>query len=218
MRLSAAGAVLRLLLAATAGLAEAGPRTDAGAIAFVSDRETTVADAPINEIYLLNPQTRQVHRLTHDLPGVERWPTISPDGRALAWVRWVVDEAGSPRPDLAEIYRCDLRSRAGTPSCHNPRKVIGPVFDNVITWTADSRSILYSGSVNADGDADIYTVDVHSRRTTNLTHEAVVDGTLVQNNQPTVAPNGRSFVYSRSGGPTAPTCTAAASTAPIRRS
>ena len=100
----------------------------------------------------------------------------------------------------------DLPLRPAIPSrawsCRNPRKVIGPVFPNAITWTADSRAILYSGPANADFDADIYTVDVHSRHTKNLTHEPVIDGTLVQNSQPTVSPNGRYFVYSRGGGST----------------
>ena len=81
----------------------------------------------------------------------------------------VVDEAEAPGQDQTAIYRCDLRSRAGAWSCHNARKVIGPVFPNAITWTADSRAILYSGPANADFDADIYTVDVRSRHTTNLT-------------------------------------------------
>jgi len=173
---------------------------------------------PPDEIYLIDPQTRRVHRLTYDLPGVERWPTISPDGRFLAWVRGGDRRSRGPSPDLTEIYRCDLRSRARSWSCRNPRKVIGPVFENAITWTADSRAILYSGPVNADSDADIYEVNMRSRRTTNLTEQAVVDGTLVQNSQPTVSPNGRYFVYSRAAAPAAPACTAATSTAATRSS
>ena len=80
------------------------PRPDAGVIAYVSDRDTP-ADATefIDEIYLLDPQTRAVQRLTYDVPGVERWPTIAPDGRSLAWVRFVFDDSG-PRQDLERDF------------------------------------------------------------------------------------------------------------------
>jgi Tol biopolymer transport system component len=203
-RLCAAGAVLGLIMAALTTTAEASRGQWESAIAFVSDRDSASAGAVIDEIYLLDPRTGEIQRVTYDLPGVERWPTISPDGRSLAWVRWPV-EAGVPRPDLSEIYRCDLRFRAGSWSCLDTRKVVGPVFENAIAWTPDSRTILYSGPVTADFDADvdIYSVDVRSDRTRNLTREAVADGTIVQSSQPTVSPDGRHFVYSRgSTGPT----------------
>ena len=98
-RLCAASAALGLILAAHTVPAQAQPRQDAGAIAFVSDLDST-AQAVTDEIYLIDPTTRRVHRLTDDLPGVERWPTVSPDGRSLAWVRVVTDGAGVPRPDV----------------------------------------------------------------------------------------------------------------------
>lgn len=202
MKRLCAAATLGLVLAVQAGPAQARPHHDAGIIAFVSDRDST-ADAVVDEVYLLDPRTGSVDRATEDLPGFERWPTISPDGRSLAWVRGVLDETGAARPDLVELYRCDLRHRAGAWSCRHPRRVVGPVQENAIAWTPDSRSILYSEPVTADFDADLYAVDVCSGRTQNLTNEAVVDGTGVQNSQPAVAPDGRSFVYSRgAGGPT----------------
>jgi len=200
----AAGAALALIMAAPGSYASADPRHDGAVIAYTSDRDTP-ADATefVDEVYLLDPQTRAVQRMTYDRPGVERWPTVSPDGRSLAWVRFIFDDSG-PRQDLSEIYRCDLRCRAGSWSCHRPRKIVGPVQDNGITWTPDSRTILYSGPITTDDlDADIYAVDVRSRKTTNLTREAVADGIQVQNSQPTVSPDGRFFVYSRgSTGPT----------------
>lgn len=196
-RLWALGAVLVLVLVAPVSPAEARPRQDAGPIAFVSDLATTSADAVVDEIYFLDPQTRHIDRVTYDLPGVERWPTVSPDGRSLAWVRWGIDADGGYRPDLSEIFRCDLRSRGGDWSCRHPRRVVGPVLENAISWTPDSRSLLYSEPLNAEFDADIYAVDVRSHRTRNLTGEAVLDGALVQNSQPTVSPDGRYVVYSR---------------------
>ena len=113
------------------------------------------------------------------------------------------DPTGAPRQDLSEIYRCDLRYRAGAWSCRNSTKVFGPVQENAIAWTADSRRILYSEPLTADLDADLYAVHVRSGRTTNLTREAVVDGTGIQSSQPTVSPDGRHVVYSRGSlGPT----------------
>jgi hypothetical protein len=137
----AAGAALALIIAAPGSYASADPRHDGGVIAYTSDRDTP-ADATefVDEVYLLDPQTRAVQRMTYDRPGVERWPTVSPDGRSLAWVRFIFDDSG-PRQDLSEIYRCDLRYRAGSWSCHRPRKIVGPVQDNGtrVPWKANSN-------------------------------------------------------------------------------
>jgi TolB protein len=202
LRLLAAAVTLGLVLTAQPGPAHAHLRRDAGAIVYVSDRDSTNADDPIDEIYLIDPRARSLDRLTYDLPGVERWPVVSPDGRSLAWVRWGSDAQGY-RPDLSDLYRCNLRFRAGSWSCRNAEKVVGPVQDNAIAWTPDSRKILYSEPIDADGDADIYAVNLRSLRTRNLTREAAADGIGVQNNHPTVSPDGRHFVYSRGApGPT----------------
>ena len=139
--------------------------------------------------------------MTYDLAGVERWPTISPDGPSLAWIRFEQEDTGAARPHLTGIYRCDLQSWAGAWSFRNPRKVTGPVRDAVIAWTPDSRTLLYSGPFNADFDSDIYTINLRTCQTKNLTNDATVDGNLVQNGQPTVSPDGRHFVYSRGTAP-----------------
>jgi Tol biopolymer transport system component len=195
-RLYAIGVALALVLVAPASAAEAHPRHDRGAIVYISDRASVSADDPIDEIYALDPYTRQVDRLTYDVPGVERWPTISPDGRSLAWVRWGVDDTGALRPDLSELYRCDLRFRAGSWLCRKPRKLVGPIFEARIAWTPDSRRLLYSGPQNAEGDVDLYSVNVRSGRVRNLTNEAV-DGAFAQHSWPTVSPDGRFIVYAR---------------------
>lgn len=197
-RLLTAVAALGLVWTAQTTTADAAPHArSSGVIVYVSDQDSTSADDVIDEIYAVDPQTRDITRLTYDLPGVERWPVVSPDGRSLAWIRWEVDANGVPRQDLSTIYRCKLRYRAGTLTCRQPRRVIGPVSENVIAWTADSRGLIYSGAPNADFDNDLYKVDVRTGRTQNLTNDAVLDGTFVANAQPAVSPDGRHIVYVR---------------------
>ena len=193
---------LVLLGTVAAAPAEAGPRRDRGLIVYVSDRDSTSADAVVDEVYGLDPRTGAVTRLTYDLPGIERWPTVSPDGRSLAWVRWVVDADGVPRQDQAALYRCDLRVRHGRVVCLRSREVTGPVAESRIAWTPDSRSLVYAGQPTADFDTDLYRVRVRTGQVRNLTAEPA-DGVAVSNLWPTVSPDGRELVHTRgTGGPT----------------
>lgn len=166
-----------------------GPRAS-GAIVYVSDRDSPSPDDPVDDVYLLTPPDGRVFRMTEDGGGAERFPTLSPDGRWLAFVRFTDD------PLTGTLVRCPVRHRHHAWSCGREREVLGGVSTNAVAWTPDSRSILYSPVANADGDTDLAVVRARGGEPRNLTAEPV-DGALASNSQPAVSPDGRWVYYGR---------------------
>ena len=126
---------------------------------------------------------------------VDWWPALSPDGRSLAWLKIPVVPPNTPVIDDAALYVCPLRERSGRWSCANESAVtkIG-TSSTALAWTPDSKAVLYAAPT-ASGATDIFSIRVDGTGTpVNLTSdEPYVD------NQPTVSPDGRSFIYSRAG-------------------
>jgi len=185
--------------------AEARPQlVGAGGIAFVSDRDSPSPEEVIDEVYIVEPSSRRIHRMTNDNgQRAELWPTISPNGRYLAFIGEAVLPDGSVDETTATIYRCNIRYRRHSISCGQPRRITGPVFSSgSLAWTPDSRALIYNGLPTADGDLDLYRVGRKGGPSTNLTQEPT-DGISAVNNQPSVSPDGRWVYYARGApGPT----------------
>ncbi|HSU34118.1 MAG TPA: hypothetical protein VLJ88_00515 [Propionibacteriaceae bacterium] len=163
-----------------------------GAIVFTSDRDST-PPAIDDDIYLLRPGSPRVHNLTDDV-SADQWPALSPDGRSLAWVKFPLDAAGQVVITEAELYACRLQYRRGHWSCGTQRPLtkIG-TSQTAVAWTPDSKTVLYAGLTEA-GAVDIFSIKVKGHRAPiNLTNDAAID------NQPSVSPDGRWFVYGRQG-------------------
>ncbi len=165
------------------------------AIVFWGDRGSP-PEAPADRVFVLEPATGAVTQLAGDDESVARMPALSPDGRQLAWVRLPLTSDGAPDPSAAAVYRCTIGVVAGHPVCSAPVRVVGPVAESHITWTADSRSVIYSGQPSPDNDTDLFVVDAAGGPPRNLTSEPV-DGQLSVNNQPAVSPDGDWVYYSR---------------------
>lgn len=199
-RVAAIGAALGLVLAAYPEPAQAHDHRDPGAIAFISDRDST-ADTVIDDVYLLNPRTDQVLRVTNN-SDVESFPTVSPDGRTLAYLVIPI-VAGVPQLSQVELRTCRLHVGRGELSCTHQQTLVPPagrvVATSPLTWTNDSRTILYAGYDETTTDVDVFSIRLHGHRTpVNLTQEA--DGQpLTFDAQPSVAPRDRTFVYSANG-------------------
>ena len=172
----------------------AGARSDPpGAIAFVSDRDSTVT-VTNDDVYLLHAGSKQVDRLTTS-SAADWWPALSPDGRSLAWLKIPVEEPNTPVVGDAVLSVCPLKERHGRWSCGPERTVtkIGTT-GTAFAWTPDSKTVLYAAPTDS-GDLDIFSIRADGGRApVDLTNEP---STL--DNQPTVSPDGRSFVYSGSG-------------------
>ncbi len=163
-----------------------------GAIVFTSDRDSTAA-ATFDDIYLLRPGSERVDRLTADLD-VDDWPTLSPDGRSLAWLKIPLDDNGVARIAETTLNVCGLRQRNGRWSCGAQRPVVRTGAIQILSWTPDGNAILYSGPDGADV-SDIYSIRADGAGAPiNLTDDLANDQT--NDNHPTVSPDGRFFVYS----------------------
>ena len=167
-----------------------------GLIAYVSDRDSASAEQVIDEVYVMEPRTRRVFRMTED-PAVEEWPTLSSDGRHLAWVRLPVDADGTPRLDQAQLWTCAIRYRKGAWSCLSPRQLVSLITPNSIAFSADGRSLYFSGAPGSDGDVDVFAVRLRGHRApVNLTEEGPNEAAGFDN-QPSASPDGRYLVFSR---------------------
>ncbi len=133
--------------------------------------------------------------MTDDGDGAERFPTLSPDGRWLAYVRFYV-ENDAILTEATALFWCRVRQERGRYSCDSERRIVGPISIQAIAWTPDGRSLIYSGLPTADGDVDLYRVSVSGGPPRNLTLEPD-DDVIVLNTQPSVSSDGRWMYYTQ---------------------
>jgi TolB protein len=185
-----------LFVVASIVIADPGPAHSnargGGAIVFTSDRDITVTPVD-DEIYLIRPGSPRVHRLTDNV-SVDQWPALSPDGRFLAWVKYPLNDAEQVVTTEAELYVCRLQYRRGHWACGTERALarVG-TSQTAVAWTPDSKTVLYAALTEA-GAFDIFSIKARGHHAPiNLTNDAAVD------NQPSLSPDGRWFVYGRQG-------------------
>lgn len=118
-------------------------------VVFVSDRDGN------SEIYRMLPDGRRQMRLTTTADGYEAAPAGSPDGRWIAYERWV--EGG---PTHLWLMSRDGRGALGLTD--------GPSDNLQPSWSADSSKIAFMS--NRDGDWEIYVYDLTTHGMAQLTH------------------------------------------------
>lgn len=121
-------------------------------IAFTSERDGNP------EIYVLNPTSLEVLRLTDD-PAADRMPVWSPDGSAIAFV--------SERDGNPEIY---VMASDGT----NVRRVTDNAAQDLQpSWSPNGQEIAFQS--DRDGDWNIYAVAVDGSRFRQITFDGADD-------------------------------------------
>jgi Tol biopolymer transport system component len=148
-------AVLVTIVAALTVGAERGSAVlpgENGKIAFASARDGN------REIYVTNPDTTGVARLTSD-PSTDTDPAWSPDGRRIAFT--------SNRGGNDEIYLM------GADGAGQTRLTASPGNDQNATWSPGGRNIAFLS--NRDGDAEIFVMNEDGSGQTQLTSNGVSD-------------------------------------------
>ena len=120
-------------------------------VVFVSDRDGN------SEIYRMLPDGRRQTRLTTTGDAYEAAPAGSPDGRWIAYERWV--EGG---PTHLWLMSRDGRGAVGLTD--------GPSDNLQPSWSADSTKIAFAS--NRDGDWEIYVYDLTTHGMAQLTHNS----------------------------------------------
>jgi dipeptidyl aminopeptidase/acylaminoacyl peptidase len=90
-----------------------------------------------------------------------RQVAISPDASRVAWVQWIHAKDGTPTPNSA-IYVQELTTGA------KPRQVsasVGAPHDEQrVAWSPDSKHLAFLSDAAADGQLQLYVIDVAARR------------------------------------------------------
>ncbi len=115
--------------------------------------QKTASDAVMKQVFA-------VHRF--------RQTAISPDGQRVAWVETLKAADGSPTANAA-IYVAPL-SNPGVVKRISADKTGAPHQETEIAWSPDSRSLAFLSDAETAGQPQLWTADVESGATKQLTH------------------------------------------------
>ena len=107
------------------------------------------------ELVILNIGSSTRQRLTHD-PGVEEWPTWSPDGRQIAFIRCAPDQCG--------IFTI---AASGGPERRVRALRLDRYYD--LDWSPNGRSIAYAERESGSHPFGLFLLDVESGAARRLT-------------------------------------------------
>jgi Tol biopolymer transport system component len=158
--------ITRIFLVAIAVAGAVQAQVSNGKIAFVSDRDGNF------EIYVMNPDGTDQTRLTFT-PENESYPTWSPDGSALAFLRQatqgltlnLMDENGGNIRTIPNVF-CDPGS---------------------VDWSPDGQKLVFVSS------SEIHTINIDG------SNERILTGHSTFDRNPSWSPNGSTIIFSRSG-------------------
>ena len=141
-----------------------------GWIAFVSYRDVNW------NIYLMDAEGNNQIRVT-DLPGEERYPSWSPDGRRIVFSSHLHRDGQS----LTDIYVMDANGM-------NLRKLTSGISPS---WSPDGRRIAFTSSRNrGESLADVYVMDDDGMNFRRLTDRPTSNG------MPAWSPDGQKIAFS----------------------
>ena len=138
------------------------------------------------DIYLKIVGSQEVARLTSD-PYIDYSPAWSPDGRYIAFCRgseqkagaiWLISPLGGPERKIVAIHATAVPE------------------NRAISWSADSRWLVYSDSSNSDGPEELFAIGVQSGEKRQLTFPPPNAADLF----PAFSPDGRTVAFTRDTG------------------
>ena len=160
-------------------------------IAFASTRDWNwPAEEDWNsEIYLMDPNGKQIRRLTEQ-PKSDSEPAWSPDGKQITFVSYR-DLEQLPKGEIhrGEIYLMNADGSNPINLTQAPERA-----DGVSSWSPDGRQIAFTSAelFNADllANSDIFVMDAGGVNPVNLTNHDALDET------PDWSPDGKRIVFS----------------------
>ena len=160
-------------------------------IAFASDRDWDwKAEKDRNlEIYLMDPNGKQIRRLTEQ-PKFDTEPAWSPDGRQITFVSYR-DLERIPKGEIhrGEIYLMNADGSNPINLTHTPDRA-----DGISSWSPDGQQIAFTSATLFNDDilanSDIFVMDANGANPRNLTnHDA-------QDQVPDWSPDGNRIAFS----------------------
>lgn len=111
-----------------------------------------------SDIYLYNVETNNTENLTEGMPGYDKYPCFSPDGKLMAWQSMATAGYES---DKQRLFVMDLSTKQKLDLTEN--------FDQNASgfqWSADNKKIYFISGIRAT--EQIYSIDVESQLTAQI--------------------------------------------------
>lgn len=126
-----------------------------------------------HDIYRFSLGSGELQNLTPDLPGTDITPTVSPDGKKLAWLS--MERAGFEADKLRVMVR-DLKSGDTVDVSSTIDRSFGSLH-----WSADSKMLF--ATANDSGQHSLFAVNVGNKKWTRLVDKGYVGGYALANNE-----------------------------------
>lgn len=144
------------------GLEEINWSPDAKKIAYTCKKLTgkEYSFSTNSEIYIYDLNTKKTTNLTEGMPGYDKAPAFSPDGKKIAWIS--MKRAGF-EADLDRIFIHDFEKNEKTDYSEN--------FDHSasgLTWTPDSKNLYFVAGVKAT--FQMYSLNTETKEYTPITN------------------------------------------------
>lgn len=158
---------------------------DGKQIAFISFREDPNSPALFSNIYVMNANGTNLHRLTES-NWAEASPSWSPDGSKIVYYADPDSESG---PEPADIFVFDLATQQIVSLTYGMGNNQDP------TWSPDGSKIaFYSDRHGPEENYELYVMDYNGRNITRLTHQGGI------NYIPAWSPDGTKIAYTSGKG------------------
>ncbi|MEW5871464.1 MAG: hypothetical protein AB1894_19480 [Chloroflexota bacterium] len=125
------------------------------------------------EIFTANLQGGDIHRLTSDSKYRKYYPSLSADGRQIAYAAWITN----PDNTNEKIYSLWVMDSSGT----NQRIVLvepGMMYEQPV-WSPDGRYLAYAAKQQQESTWDVYLLDVSSGLAPEDAAGVILNGSLL---------------------------------------
>lgn len=148
---------------------------------------TNVVDAKIvfriiNDLFVMNDDGSSRRRLTKNTQTKDAMPRWSPDGKKIAFVRYM----DKKRQNTSELFIMNADGTNLRQLTHNN------VFDDYPSWAPDGKHLTFSSE--RSGDVEVHVIEVDTLKVTQLTG---VDGDEAGSTTSDWSPDGTEIVYEK---------------------
>ncbi|MBN1447544.1 MAG: S9 family peptidase [Bacteroidetes bacterium] len=155
---------------------------DGSEIAYVSKKTEDFAASTNSDIYIVNVTNGSTRNITEGMPGFDRDPLYSPDGR---WIAFHSMARAGHEADRNRLMLYDRRSGEITELSRTLDQWVGPTV-----WAPDSKALYFAAEDGA-------TVQVYRIRVNNGEWEILTGGMYNHDAGLDITPDGKTLVYGR---------------------